>query len=358
MSVKIIRPSLDDLGGNTVLRGLVARESLEELRVDFYQREKMSNSSRREITHALESGAQLPDIDLGMRGDRFAMTDNNEVELLDPVFIIDGLQRVSTIKDYLVKHTDSGARLGATIHFNTNANWERERFHKLNTARSKVSPNVLLRNMKEDVPLLASLYGLSKTNQEFCLHNRVTWAQNPSVDDLVSGLTYLRTVLRVHAHLVPTRHVSTVDGVLASAMRLEKRIGIPMVRQNCMALWGLLDELWGIKEHKVKASIPYLRVTFLQCLTDIISDHVDFWAQPNETKLQVPYLIKRKLAKLPVYDPEIVRLSGASGKAAEALYFIIVTHLNSGKRTNRLIPRNARAHISSMADDEDNEEVA
>ena len=357
--MKILRPSLDDFRETTVLRGIIDRQSLPELRSDFYQREKLPESSRREIQYALATGAPLPDIEIGMRGDHWQVDETDQgIILLDPCYIIDGRQRVETLREFIAEYPEALAALGATVHFNTTIDWERARFHTLNTSRIKVAPSVLLRNIKDDCQGLASLYGLSRTQADFALHQRVCWSQNMARDELLTGMTYVRTSLRIHAHLAPTRHVMSAAGMPPIIDRVVERVGLPMWRANTVEFWRLLDELWGIRTLRAKGSAPYLLGSFLSVLCDILADHVDFWRQPDELKLAIPEELKRKLKKFPISDPEVVRLAGSGGKAREALYFILVTHINSGKRTRRLVPRNVRATIPPMFGDDDDEEEA
>lgn len=362
MPVKILRPSLDDFRDTTVLRGVVDRNSLAELRCDFYQREKLPESSRRDIQYALASGAPLPDIEIGMRGDKFSIDEADQgVVLHDPCFIIDGRQRAETLKEFLFDYPEAKAALGATVHFNTDSNWERARFHTLNTSRIKVAPSVLLRNIKDDCLGLAGLYGLTRGQTDFCLYRRVCWSQNMARDELVTGLTYVRTVLRCHAHLAPTRTSLTAASIAPVIDRVVDRVGLPLWRQNAMTFWVAIDELWGLRHVSQRGATPHLLHNFLTVFADVLSDHVDFWRQPDELRLHVPDELKRKLKKFPVGDPEVMRLAGASGKAREALYFILVSHINSGKRSKRLMPRNVRATIPPIYDGDaepDDEEAA
>lgn len=359
-TVRILRPSLDDLRPRqTVLRGIVHNDDLQHLRNDFYQRELLQESQRREIMVALDSASQLPDIELGMRGDRFQVNTENEVILLDPVFIIDGRQRVGTTLKYLAERANPRVHIGAIVHFNTNVDWERARFQVLNTARVKVSPSLLLRNIKDNCAPLAMLYGLSMADSTFPLYRRVTWKQNPARDDMLSAVAFVRVALRMHSHLIPSRQSIAVSNVTGLLGRLEQRIGMAMIRANVTALWKLIDDVWGIRGNSIRAELPHVRSGFLDVFSDILADHVDFWGQPDEVRFGTPYELKNKLAKFPIFDPEIVRLASSAGKAREALYFILLTHINSGKRTKRLVPRNARATIPSLVDgDQDDEETA
>lgn len=363
MAIKILRPSLDDLDENktTILRGVLSNDSLDDLRCDFYQREKLPESSRRDIMLGYDTGTQLPDVELAMRGDHFDVEgdDNNlqAVKLLDPVFIVDGRQRIETLKDHLKSNPTSRARLGAIVHFNTTPNWERSRFHILNSSRVKVSPNLLLRNIKDDYPGIATIYGLTTSQPKFPLYRRVTWKQTAGQSDLISAHGLSRVTLRLHSHLVAGKQSMSAMGMATMFQRLVDRIGLPLLRQNMTTFWEFMDETWSVSKISGRNSAStVLRTGFLVVLSDILCQHVEFWAQPDEFRLQIPYTLKTKFAKFAVHDPEVVRLSGAAGKAQEALYFIIISHLNSGKRTKRLVPRNVRAIVPPRFEHDDDED--
>lgn len=349
--VKILRPSLDDNERQTVLRGVVSSDTLVNLRVDNYQRERLASSSRREIVRALDMGRNLPTIELGMRGDRFRIDDDGSVMLIDPVFIIDGRQRRDTIIEYLDRFPDERVRLGAVVHFNTDAKWERDRFHALNLFQHKVAPSVMLRNIKEDNPMLATMFGLTKSAKDFAMYGRVCWSQNMGRGELISGLAYCQTALLMHAHLAAVRSISMKE-ITNSADKLTRAVGLPIARNNIIEFWNLVDASWGVRAIQYKSSAPYMRTQFLRVLARVLSDHSDFWQPPDERRLVIPYELKRKIARFAVNDPEVVRLSGASGRAADTLYFMMVTHINSGKRTKRLSPRNGIAPIAGDDDDE------
>src|SRR4030095_9362029 len=159
--VRILKPSIDDQIDPHVIRGVLDPKSLSCLKVDqSYQRERLGPNARKELTRALETGRKLPDIELGMRGARFGMPSSTVLELLDPTYVIDGYQRIETVKEHLERLPDDLIRLGAIVHVSTTQQYERERFQALNLFRAKVAPSVLLRNCKEENHLMAQLYGL------------------------------------------------------------------------------------------------------------------------------------------------------------------------------------------------------
>lgn len=343
--VRIIHPSIDNWHDTVVVRGILDNETLVNLRTDFYQRELLPSASRKFIREALEKGDRLPDVVLGMRGDSFGMI-GKDVLLKDDVFIIDGQQRIKTILE-MVPKTKSPPRLGAVIHLNTSVGWERDLFQKLNQYQQKVSPNILLRNNKEDHPLVATLYGLTNSDRQFVLYDRACWSQNMRRNHLVTASTLLMTSMNLHSHLAPTLSQGIARQV-PSSDRLVRVAGLPVLRANIKTFWNLIDECWGIRRIHIKGGAPYMATGFLYVLAKFLSDHPAFWAG---NRLEVDYLLRRKLAKFPITDPEIVRLTAAAGAARVTLYIHLVNHLNSGKRTKRLVARDTVITLHPEADE-------
>lgn len=330
--VRITRPSLDDIKKETVLRGVISVDTMRYLRYDHYQRERLPSSTNREITRALEAGIALPDITLGMRGDRFAVEEDGSVVLLDSVYVIDGRQRCASIDAHLTKFPEDDPRIGATVYFNTNERTERERFHALNMFGTRVAANVLLRNNRNEVPLLASLYGVSQTDKDFALYRRVCWSQKHSGDQIMSAMAFIVAALHLHAHFAPTRSTA-LRAISPALIGLSKVVSIQQVRDNVAAFWNTLDFAWGVRNIQISRTSNHLKSGFLWAVTKALADYADFW---DGTKFTPSLDIRNKLKKFPINDPEVARLASGHGKAREALFFLLVEHINSGKRTHRL----------------------
>lgn len=348
--------SIDVHEGNTILRGVVAIESLHDLLIDDYQREELTQRQRESIETALTKGEPLPDLELGMRGENFREVKSGRVHLKDPTYIIDGYQRKQTVIRFLSGNPTANIRLGVKVYLNTTKKWERERFHVLNAKQAKVSPNVLLRNLREDSPGAVLLWGLTKNERQFVMYDRVQWTQNRLHGELITALTFGKTATMLHAH-----KIGISKGLADVVRNLDKGIDIigqQNIRENLRAFWGLIDECWGIRKVARHGSVSYLKGNFLDVLAKILSDHYDFWQDECEKKLFINVDLRRKLAKFNVDESEVVRLSGAGGKAREILYFLIRDHINSGKRTKRLKSRVADAAIlNEEPDDEENGET-
>lgn len=118
-SVGILHGALDIDGDRMVLRGTIDPTTFGNLRNGPYQREVLPRKSRQGLISAFENGSNVPDIDLGNRGDHFEC-DGSDTYILDqPVFTIDGLQRVSSAIEVMAA-TGVMPRLGATVWFDSN----------------------------------------------------------------------------------------------------------------------------------------------------------------------------------------------------------------------------------------------
>lgn len=343
-SIRIVHGALDEVkesSSGIILRGIVLPESLHKLLRDDYQREAQPLSSQWRILDALNKGEPLPDIELGMRGQGFKTEKDGSFTLLDPVYIIDGLQRVTTAIHFLGQGGDKAVRMGATVHFDTNKEWERRRFHILNTNRLKVSPNVILRNKREESSTIAMIYNLTVNDRPFVLHGRVSWTQRMNKGELVTALTFAKVIGILHSHKAPTQRVAIEELVPALDKALQV-FGIQAMRENIRTFFSLIDECWGIKRVQYKEGAIYMRGSFLYVLAKLISDHHDFWKRdPQERKLFVDADLKRKISQFPTNDPQIMNLAGSGGKSREILYILLRDHINRGKTTKRLSPRSS-----------------
>lgn len=353
--IKILFGGLQDdetSSSGIILRGAVAPESLRLLRIDDYQREIQPISSRASILDAFDKKETLPDIVLGMRGQNFHSRENNYF-LDDPVYIVDGLQRQATALYYMEKHEGRELPLlGATVHFDTNFDWERRKFHILNSSRLKMSPNVMLRNMRSDSPVILALYGLSNNDKSFVLHDRVCWQQKMKRTELITANVFTRTAAHLHSHKIQGKSTN-VDERVAALEATIGAIGIQALRDNIKTFFALIDECWGVKTVQYRASAVHMKSTFLWMMARVFSDHYDFWPDENEKRLFISAPLKRKIAKFPLEDPEVRRLATAGGAARYMIYAMMRDHINSGKRTKHLHPRKSDVVAPFHIDEED-----
>jgi hypothetical protein len=323
---------VDEDRDSIILRGVLDASSLRHLQVADYQREIMPLASIAKLADAYKTGT-VPDGELGMRGDAVRER-NGAMYLHDPVYIIDGLQRV-TAAMHAAQQYDIVPRFGATIHLNTNEEWERERFKILNSNRSAVSPNVMLRNMRYDHPSLEMLYALSKENKRFVLHDRVSWNQRMSRTELLTARSLLLSTTFLHQHVSHARS-SSIQAASYALDRIMDKIGMHTLRTNILTFYSFVDNAWGVRTVAYRSTASYMRQTFLQMLGQVFARHTNFW---DGSKLVIPAPLARKISTYPVYDPWVVQMASASGKSRDALYLDMVDHINKGKRTGKLQAR-------------------
>ena len=337
-SVKICHAALDEWNGsNIVLRGVVHPDSYHHLKVDEYQREVRPLSSLQKLMSAYQSHARVPDIELGCRGEDFVERDGC-FYLQDPVYIIDGLQRISAaVQGLSTGFLTEPPHLGCMVHFGSTEPWERDRFRILNTKRDKVSPNVLLRNMRADSDVVTMLFNLCMDGS-FAMKNRVSWAQNKARGELLTAKTFLGVVGRLHAHAGAGR-ASRVDDLVVGLEQIMKAVGRNKMRENVMAFFEFVDAAYGIRHISYAERAVQVKQNFLFTLALLVSDHVNFWKDTEGKVLQIKAPDRRKLAQFPINDPSVRDLGGGNQQAGRLLYGMLQEHYNSGKRNGHLKPR-------------------
>jgi hypothetical protein len=353
-SVRIISGALDESplrGGSIILRGVVDPACLTSLKVDNYQREVLPTTARSSLIKGLKSGQPFPDIELGMRGQRYTTREGVHY-LLDDVFIIDGLQRVNATMRFLEMEPAAATRLGCVLHFDTDRTWERERFDVLNISRVRVSPNIILRNSREDYRITDLLYNLTTEATNFPLYNRVQWGQRMKREELITANQLLHTMARLHIHKGPLLG-GNLRSTLQANDRLFELIGVNNLRNNLMAFYRLIDTAWGLTSVQIRELQPQLKGTFNFVLARLLSDHEDFWRN-SDSSLFVDADFTRKFSTYPLRDPAYANLASSAGKAANILYSTLKDHINSGRRTGRLTLRDdvAPANESESSNEE------
>jgi len=352
-SIKVIHGALDETPqGEIILRGIIDANSLHLIEVDDYQREVLPLTTIADIMKALETGT-VPDIELAMRGGR-CLDREGSYYLHDGVYVVDGLQRVTAGLELLKKGLTP--RIGAVIHFNTTKEWEKERFRILNLFRTKLSPNIVVRNLKDENEAVDLLYRLS-TDKNFVLGNRVSWKQRMQRDELVTAVTFLKVVARLHGHVVTGTKNSNLEQIADALVRLIEITGPNVFRDNVKAFFELVDQAWGVKRIAFKEGASYIRTNFLMCLASLLSDHYDFWGRgqgngTSEHRLFIEKTLANKFHLFPVSDPQVVNLAGSTGKSRDMLYMLMLQHVNSGKRTRRLKGRYAEVAVPPTQDDD------
>ncbi len=333
-SIKLTCGALDEIAGKEiVLRGVVHPDSFHLIQVAAYQREVLPLVHIKALVKAFESGS-IPDIELGMRGGDY--TEKNGVFYLrNDVFVIDGLQRVTAGIEFL--NAGGTPHLGAVVRFNTNEDSERQRFQLLNGgSRVKLSPNVLLRNMRHDFEIVETLYNLTTSDRSCVMRDRVCWSQRMSRQHLISARTFLISSALLHSHVSAGGKSNSLDDIVHALSKMAQAVSTSTIVHNVKTFFAFLDDTWGVKTVHFKEGASYMRLTFLLTLASLFSRHQDFW---RDKKLFVEKELQRKIKGFPLNDPNVKNLTAASGKARYILYQMLTEHVNSGKRTKRLTLR-------------------
>lgn len=355
--IKVLHGALDEReDGEIILRGVIDPSCLQYLRTDDYQREVLrpvatTRGKPSPIKIAVVKGVTLPDVELGMRGLR-CDSRGGTYTLKDPVYIIDGLQRISTIRGYneLNPEAPSKTQVGAVIHFGTTKEYEKERFLALNTSRSPMSPNVILRNAREDHSSILTLHGLCNNDKDFPLYGRVSWQQNAMRGQLLSALILARTALALHKHIpsattkagkIPAVAGPGSSNVITISMALDnmaKTLGLRHFRDNVKTFFDVVDEVFGLRVIEYRELAVQTKGNFLITLASVMSAHNNFWDDAG-TVLTVDADMKRRLKNFPLHDPAIERMAGGGGSVLPLLFNMMVDHLNKGRSRNRLQER-------------------
>lgn len=374
--IHVINAALDEIatkqGQQIVLRGVIEPASLPLLKVDDYQRDPLPLSALSKLWQALRDGESLPDIELGMRGNDYdCRGKKDEFWLENKVYIIDGQQRRNAAIHILSLLPELPVRLGAMIHFGTTREWERERFKILNLDRSRVSVNVILRNMRHQSAAILTLYGLTHNEPNFALFERVCWKQSASAHELISARTLTSVVAALHAHRSPAFRYS-VSQLVPALDRQAGFVKLDQWRKNIVMFFDLLDECWGIRAIGMKDLALQTRIGFLLPVASLLSDHRIFWRGEKETELYIDVETRKRLATFSLHEPTIVQLISSGGafrgnrSEGNLFYALLRDHLNKGRSSNRLRSRHdeeseyrsfpSDASLMSI-DHEDEEEV-
>lgn len=332
-SIKIVNGALHDADDQIVLRGVIDPSSLSNLHIGPYQRETLQPAKIAKLMDAHRFG-RVPDVELGMRGERF-IERNGVFYLQDPVFIVDGQQRCTAANRLMQLEPSAAPCIGALIHFGTNERWERERFDILNLTQTKLSSNVTLRNLRHDYTVVDTLYKLTH-DRTFVLNERVCWDQNMRRGQLISAVLFFKVVGMLHSHLGPGRSNNVVD-LARGLQKIYDEIGKTTFVANVRAFFDTIDTCYGVKSVAYSSAAVQLRQVFMLALAKLFTEHTSFWKDESKFFVEAPLI--RKLSMFPVTDPTVQSLASSSGKALDMLFTLFVEHVNSGKRTRRLVRR-------------------
>lgn len=335
--VRIINGALDesdDSSSALILNGRIDPSTLHFLKVDNeYQR---ALGERADIFNALKDGHVVPNIEIGVRGQEFT-TEGDDFIIQSPAYIIDGWQRVGNARRLLQIIPHHPIRIFASVHFGTSLEWERHRFTDLNKNVKRISPNLHLRNMRDTNEAILKLFIFSNNDRNFPLYKKVTWSQNAQRGELMSALTLAKAVRYLHSHRAGLG-ANSVEEISNGLSRVLKLVTLPTFQRNVSTYLSLINECWPFAAIEYRAKAPQVKATFLNELSRMLSRHECFW-EHNDNTLVISGDDRRKLAKFPINDPQVLQLAGSGGAARQILYTLLVDHMNSGRRTQRLRSR-------------------
>lgn len=341
--VKIEKADLDEDDRGITVTGYVSPESFDLLNVDAYQREELSPTKISDLMEAHRQ-SRVPTVELGMRGDEDGVDMRGTTYYLtDPTYIVDGLQRITAAKRLLEVEPDSNPRIQAVIHLNTNFDWERRRFEVLNVNQTRVNGNVLLHNQRfsNDNEVVELLYKLSQS-KTFVLGDKIAWGQSMRRTELISALTFVRTIGILHGHIGPGRAKNSLE-LAKGLQKIMDRTGKMTLRKNVVTFFDMVNVCFGVETVAYRSSAVQLKSGFLFALASMLSDHTNFWMSSQLT-IDKPAL--NKLRSFSINDPSTVLLAGASGgQSSEVLADRLAKHVAKGRRTNTL---ERRAYADSM----------
>src|SRR5512139_754824 len=333
----------EDDKGEIIAVGFLDVDSMQHLLVDCYQREFLGSVNGKgkgtKIYQAVDGGVRLPSVVIGMRGQKFSSR-GDTMYLEDPCFIVDGLQRIFTIKQFAHTHLTkaSGLRIGAEIRFNTTFETEKVLFHALNAFRTSMSGNVILRNKMDESKAIGLLHDLTFRHTRSPLFKKVQWNQRMSRGELFTAIALVRVVATLHSDNAGTLSASR-GNVDYSASVLDKtldRVGEQIFRDNVTTFFEVLNEAFDTSHIEFREKATVIKTNFLLTMAQMFAEHVNFW---HGRRLVVASVFRKQLSKFPVNDQEVMRLSASGNMAIPLLYDILIRHMNKGKRVNKLVKK-------------------
>lgn len=342
--IKLLNSSIEESpNGEVILAGTLDMGSLALLRADEYQREVLAKTGVggvkvSKIRKAIEAGKRLPPIELGMRGENFD-AHGKTVYLNDPVFIVDGLQRVSTMLAYIEAHEgkpNGALPIRAEVYINSTKQRESERFSDLNGSRTPVSPNVLLRNDRAAHPGILTIYGLCHKDTEFALHGRVCWDQRMKQHELISAMSLAKTAIALHRHVLTpdsphSMRAPSIMGVRGAGIGLDKiakGISLQNFRENVKDFFDIIERCWSIRAIEYGEAQGHLRSNFLVTLANFLVRNPRLWKEEAQHRLHIDSKTLARLKQFNVNEPEIRRLAAAGTSVLPTLYDHLREHMN------------------------------
>jgi hypothetical protein len=301
--VRILNASLEDdrETGQIIIRGVVDQDTLKYIDLDWYQREQgFSISHINEIVGAFYAGISLPDIEIGMRGQR-VKTHGDTYSLLDKCFCMNGGQRLYAAAVAVAERPDVKIHLGAKTFLGTTEEFENDRFCKLGTTEVRISPSILLRNRKKASVAVRLMLAVS-SNEEFALKSRVSWNQKKTAFELMNAYTLAQIIARLHAHKGGQLQSTKIMDLIDALDKVVARTGEDIFTQNMIRFFDAIDRCWTVRNLGRGDSRPHLSPRFLKVLAKLLSNYHDFWNDKERNEFFFPLKFIRHMKGMKVAD--------------------------------------------------------
>lgn len=337
-TVRLQAASLDEKDGDIVAHGWLDINAMQNLHVGDYQREILDGPSgggrKSSIQKALDKAERLPDVMLGMRGQRYVQR-GGSMYLEDDVYIIDGLQRISAMRKFALDYPEKASqmRIGAEVRFSTTRDSEKALFTIVNTKRKAMSASVLLRNERNNSTGIATAYGLSMNDKNFALYEKVCWDQQMHRGELVKALSFCQTCLALHRWSgFGGRNTTSAITIPPAMDKMAANVGLNAFRANIITFFEVMDSIWGLRGLKYIDRATHIRLNFMKELAGVLGDHEEYW---EGNRLMVDSAQKAKLKSFPIDDPTIARLASSGTTAGAILRRYLIDHINKNKQASR-----------------------
>jgi hypothetical protein len=246
-----------------------------------------------ELTELCFQKKKVEDICIGMRGERYDVTNAGHYVLHDKCYIINGVQRWTAAKLALMGRPDLTIRLGAKIYFNTTAQKENDMFCAMNATQQRVAPTILIRNKYQDSAAAKAIFDTCGA-KNFALKNRVGWNQKLMQGEVMNGMSLTKIAGSLHSNRGAVAAGRAYD-VLAALEKACEIISAPVLQQNLIEFFRIVDNCWNLAGKRS----PALNNDFLTILARLFSSYDCFW---DANSLFMPDKYMKRLAKIDVED--------------------------------------------------------
>lgn len=317
-----------------VLRGTIDQNFLRLLKQDWYQRsEGFSEKEIRELAEHYFRHQKVPDIIVGMRGHRVRREGENVFWLLDPCYVIDGVQRSLAARVAIQSRPDLQLRIGVKAFFDTDDKIENDLFCEINGTQQRVSASVLVRNKYKLSRASKQLYDVTM-NSDFALKDRIGWDQKLSAGQCMRGFALGSIAGALHIHKGSVANGSAY-AVLDALDEVVLKIGEETFATNIIKFFDIVDTCWGIRHDKEPKC---LNKTFLCVLARLFSGYDLFW-DAEELRLPEKYFKRLSSFDWNAIKAHVTQVTKSNKDAKDVMFEVLRNRLKLDPFTGRRPPR-------------------